>query len=66
MREVTVTVVSLVAEELDMTTFSGRSSVALGRVRVTATDGEVRVEWWTNVVDAPRIGDRRSVLTDGL
>ena len=52
-----VRVTSLEAETIDITSFDGRPNLAIGRVLVVATDGDIRLQWWSSVEDAPRIGD---------
>ena len=53
----TLRVTSLLAETLDLTGFDGEPKMAIGRVLVVATDGRTRLQWWSSVEDAPRIGD---------
>lgn len=50
-------VTSLQAEMIDMTSFDGEPNMAIGRVLVVATDGHTRLQWYSTVEDAPRIGE---------
>lgn len=53
----TLRITSLHAEMLDMTSLDGEPRLVISRVLVVATDGHTRLQWFSPVEDAPKIGD---------
>lgn len=50
-------IVSVQAETFNMMSFDLEPNLALGRVLVIASDGQITTQWWTTVEDAPRVGE---------